>query len=144
MSNFEHFIFYRISPAIQKQDTEMRDAITPRLRLQVTLRYLSGPASFRVLEDIFRIPKSTLSKLIPEVCEALWNELNQECIVLPQNSSEWRKKAKEFHDKWQYPYALAALDGKHVEIQAFSNSGAGPWLIFIFLVFCILSSIVLT
>ena len=103
----------------------MRDAISPRLRLQVTLRYLSGPASFRVLEDIFRILKSTLSSMIPDVCEALWDELHQEYIVLPQNSDSWLSKAKEFEENWQYPHALAALDGKHVEVQAFKNSGEG-------------------
>ena len=99
----------------------MRDAISPRLRLQVTLRFLSGPASFSVLEDIF--PKPTLSKMIPEVCEALWQDLNQECIVLPQDQTEWLRKASEFEEKWQYPFALAALDGKHVEVQAFQDSG---------------------
>ena len=101
----------------------MRDAISPRVRLQVTLRFLCGPASFSVLEDIFRIPKTTLSKMIPEVCEALWQELNREFIVLPQDSAGWLEKAKEFEDKWQYPFALAALDGKHVEVQAFQDSG---------------------
>ena len=106
-----------------KADTQMRDAISPRVRLQVTLRFLSGPASFPVLEDIFRIPKPTLSKMIPEVCDALWQELNQECIVLPQDRTEWLTKAREFEEKWQYPFALAALDGKHVEVQAFQDSG---------------------
>ena len=117
---------YRITPAISKQDTHMRNAISPRLRLQITLRYLSGPASFSVLEDIFRVPKSTLSKIIPEVCEALWQELNEECIALPQDQASWLAKAKEFTEKWQYPFALAAVDGKHVEVQAFQNSGINP------------------
>ena len=116
-------ILSRIAPAIAKQDTHMRSAISPRLRLQIALRYLSGPASFTVLEDIFRVPKPTLSKIIPEVCEALWQELNQEFITLPQDQASWLAKAKEFSEKWQYPFALAAMDGKHVEVQAFQNSG---------------------
>ena len=118
-----NFLFCRLAPKIQKLDTPMRDAISPRVRLQVTLRFLSGPASFSVLEDIFRIPKPTLSKMIPEVCEALWQELNQEYIILPQDETEWLRKASEFEEKWQYPFALAALDGKHVEVQAFQDSG---------------------
>jgi len=117
------FHCFRISSRITKQDTHMRSAISPRLRLQITLRYLSGPASFTILEDIFRVPKSTLSKLIPEVCDALWQELNRECIVIPQDQAGWLIKAQEFQEKWQYPFALAALDGKHVEVQAFQNSG---------------------
>ena len=101
----------------------MRSAVPARLRLQATLRSLSGPASFSVLEDIFRIPKPTLSKIIPSVCQALWDELNEECIVLPQSQEEWQRKSEEFKTIWQYPFALAALDGKHVEVQAFKNSG---------------------
>ena len=61
--------------------------------------------------------------MIPEVCEALWQELNQEYIVLPQDPAEWLQKASEFEQKWQYPYAVAALDGKHVEVQAFQDTG---------------------
>ena len=62
----------------------MRPAIPASIRLQVTLRYIASGANFGVLEDIFRIPKSTLSSMIPEVCSALWDELSRECIVTPQ------------------------------------------------------------
>jgi hypothetical protein len=62
----------------------MRQAIPACIRLQVTLRYLASGANFGVLEDIFRVPKSTLSTLIPDVCQALWDELSNECIVTPQ------------------------------------------------------------
>jgi hypothetical protein len=61
--------------------------------------------------------------MIPEVCTAIWDEFNEECIVLPQTSKKWREKSQEFLDKWQYPFGLAALDGKHVEVQAFKKSG---------------------
>ena len=108
---------------ITKQDTGMRQAIPARLRLQVTLRYLSGPASFPILEDIFRIPRPTLSKIIPEVCEAIWEEFSLECIQLPQTNDEWQEKAQEFADKWQYPFAVGAIDGKHVRVQAFKQTG---------------------
>jgi len=102
----------------------MRPAIPAKIRLLVTLRYLSGPASFGILEDIFRIPKTTLSRIIPSVCDALWDELHKEFIVLPQTEEGWKKKAQEFLDQWQYPFALGALDGKHVQIQSYSNSGS--------------------
>jgi hypothetical protein len=101
----------------------MRPSIPARLRLQATLRYLAGATSFGVLEDIFRIPKSTLSRMIPEVCDAIWEELHEECIILPQTEEDWRAKSQEFLDTWQYPFALGALDGKHVEVQAFNKSG---------------------
>jgi len=101
----------------------MRRAIPAKIRLQVTLRYLSGPASFTVLEDIFIIPKPTLSKIIPEVCEAIWEEFNQEVIISPKTKEDWKEKADEFRELWQYPFALAAIDGKHIQVQAFKQSG---------------------
>jgi hypothetical protein len=104
--------FFRIEPVISKEDTHMRPAIPAKIRLLVTLRYLSGGVSYGVLEDIFRIPKTTLSRIIPSVCDALWNVLNRECISLPQSKEEWKMKAQEFKEQWQYPFALGALDGK--------------------------------
>jgi len=102
----------------------MRPAIPARLRLQVTLRYLAGTTSFSSLEDVFRIPKSTLSRLIPEVCQAIWDVLHEECIVVPKNEEEWKFASEEWLQKWQYPFCLGALDGKHINVQAFKNSGS--------------------
>ncbi len=124
INKFGCMLFFRIEPVITKEDTHMRPAIPAKIRLLVTLRYLSGPASFGVLEDIFRIPKTTLSRIIPSVCDALWDQLHEDFIILPQTKEDWDKKSKEFLHLWQYPFALGALDGKHVEVQAFSNSGS--------------------
>jgi hypothetical protein len=62
--------------------------------------------------------------MIPEVCEAIWQELHKECIVIPQTASAWKVKSQEFLDLWQYPQALAAMDGKHCMVQAFKKSGS--------------------
>ena len=113
----------RLDHRISKQDTAMRPSIPSSLRLQVTLRFLSGATSFSVLEDLFRIPKSTLSEMIPSVCKAIWDELHEESIVLPQTEAEWKKKSDEFLELWQYPFGIAAIDGKHISVQAFENSG---------------------
>jgi len=61
--------------------------------------------------------------MIPSVCQAIWEELNNECISLPQTQEDWLLKARDFEEMWQYPNALAAIDGKHVQVQAFKNSG---------------------
>ena len=96
----------RLEPCITKMTTKLREPISASLRLQVTLRYLGSGASFSLLEDIFRIPKNTLSGIIPDVCKHIWQELNKECIVLPQSVEEWSHKSQQFLDKWQYPFAL--------------------------------------
>ena len=35
-----------------------------------------------------------------------------------------RIKANNFNIKWNYPWGLGALDGKHCVTQAFGNSGS--------------------
>ena len=59
-----------VSPLIQKKTT-MREAITPHERLTVTLRFL---ATGRIYEDL---KFSTLGKIIPETCRAIYKVLKE-------------------------------------------------------------------
>ena len=74
--------------------------------------------------EAFRIHNSTISKIVPLVCNAIWNELLQEEIKCPKTEQEWLEKANDFNIKWNYPWGLGALDGKHCVTQAFGNSGS--------------------
>lgn len=94
---------------IQKQDTFMRDSISPRnryvlryivwiktmrnyryigsvnynifiYRLEVTLRFLATGESFRSLMYSTRIHESTISKFVPEVCHVIYKHLRGEYL----------------------------------------------------------------
>ena len=54
---------------------------------------------------------------ILQVCKALYSELKGEFIRCPITPDEWLQKAKEFGTDWQYPRAVSAIDGKHIEIE---------------------------
>ena len=81
---FEYKRFLRMSPAvfdellgivgqsIQKQDTLMRAALTPNIKLAATIRYLTTGANYTELQHIFRIHKSTFGRIVPEVCDAIY------------------------------------------------------------------------
>lgn len=56
---------------IKKEDTQMRMAIPPKTKLEVTLRYLATGDSFKSLEYLFRVPECTISLFIPEVLTAI-------------------------------------------------------------------------
>lgn len=56
---------------IKKEDTQMRMAIPPKTKLEVTLRYLAIGDSFKSLEYLFRVPECTISLFIPEVLTAI-------------------------------------------------------------------------
>lgn len=64
-----------VSPLIKKENSNMREAIPPGERLALTLRFLATGNSFMSLQYLFRIPQTTISTIIPEVCDALYKVL---------------------------------------------------------------------
>jgi hypothetical protein len=64
-----------VEPHIAKRDTVMRNAITARQKLEVTLRYLASGDSFQSLSLLFRIPATTISRFLPEVLQGIINVL---------------------------------------------------------------------
>ena len=42
----------------------------------------------------------------------------------PSTTAEWKHIAKEFHNKWNFPNCIGALDGKHVLIQPPKECGS--------------------
>lgn len=65
-----------VFPQIQKNDSLMRDAIPARIKLEVTLNFLATGNSYRTLQHLFRVPKTSISNCVPEVCEAIYDALS--------------------------------------------------------------------
>ncbi|CAB3219995.1 unnamed protein product [Arctia plantaginis] len=59
------------SPYITKQDTHMRQAISPREKLAVTLRYIATGRSFRCLKTSCIISEAVISKAVISTCRAM-------------------------------------------------------------------------
>ncbi|XP_023718189.1 uncharacterized protein LOC111870281 [Cryptotermes secundus] len=101
----------------------MRKAITPNERLTATLRYL---ATGRTLEDLkfsTRISPQALGRVIPETCEAIYKVLRKYCKC-PTSQEEWKKVAKDFEVRWQFPNCIGAMNGKRVAITPPPGAGA--------------------
>lgn len=64
-----------VTPHIQKEDTNMRESISAGERLMLTLRFLASGESFQSLQYLFRIPMPTISRIIPEVLDAIYKVL---------------------------------------------------------------------
>lgn len=43
---------------------------------------------------------------------------------MPSTTDGWLQCAKEFEEHWNYPHCVAAMDGKHIMLQAPINSGS--------------------
>ncbi|XP_071484602.1 uncharacterized protein [Diadema antillarum] len=86
-------------------------------------RFLASGDSYHSLAYNYRVGVSTISQIIPETCSAIWEALQPE--YLPQPTEEkWRSIEGRFAQRWNFPNCCGCLDGKHVVIQAPSNSGS--------------------
>lgn len=75
-ANFE-LLLQKVIPKIQKQNTLLRDALPACLKLQVTLRYLATGDNFSTLSGLYRVPKNSISQFLPDVCEAIYDCLQE-------------------------------------------------------------------
>ena len=114
----------RLVPRITKQDTFYREALSPGLKLSLTLRYLASGDNYHSLVYSFRVPHNTISKVIREVCEAIIAELATEEIEAPTNTTQWNRIAQQFSARWQFHHCLCALDVKHIAIQCPAGGGS--------------------
>ena len=99
------------------KDPLRRAIISPAERLAITLRYLATGDSQQSQGFNFRVGRSTVGKIVNEVCEILWKRLSPDYVKMPTNASEWKRLAQEFEDLWDFPNVLGAIDGKHIAIE---------------------------
>lgn len=123
LSTFEE-LATKLEPLLKKCDTQMRNAISPREQLAVTLRFLATGETYTSLQYQFRINKGTICQIIPRVCEAISETLSYEYIKCPNSVQQWEDIAQKFWTKWQLPNSLGAIDGKHVRILHPPGSGS--------------------
>ncbi|KAL0879747.1 hypothetical protein ABMA27_003460 [Loxostege sticticalis] len=118
-----HYLVDTLKPHLLRQNTKYREAIGPEERLAVCLRYLATGNSFRSLAFSFRMGERTVREIVYSTCEAIIEVLQP--IVMPKPSEDtWIESEKGFYEKWNFPNAIAAIDGKHVLIQAPPHSGS--------------------
>lgn len=67
--------------------------------------------------------ESTVANIVHSTCDAIWKRLSP-VVMPPPNCEKWEEIANGFTQKWQYPNAIGALDGKHVVIEKPKNSGS--------------------
>ncbi|XP_050314914.1 putative nuclease HARBI1 [Anthonomus grandis grandis] len=113
----------KISPAIQRSDTTMRMALPARTKLEITLSYLATGNSYRNLQQQFRVSRPAISKFIPEVCDAIYDAL-EDFIQVPKSNKEWKAIESDFNHRWNFPGCYGAIDGKHILIRAPENCGS--------------------
>ncbi|XP_034039667.1 putative nuclease HARBI1 [Thalassophryne amazonica] len=114
----------RIAQRITKQDTNYRKALEPGLKLAITLRFLATGNSYKSLQYGFRVAHNTISVFVPQVCQAIIEELSDEVLMCPDTAEGWKQVAHHFYNRWNFPHCVGAIDGKHVAIKKPGKSGS--------------------
>lgn len=80
------FLLDKIAPAIQRSDTFMRCALPAKMKLEIVLYMLANGTSLRVLTHMFRVSKASISTMISDVCDAIYEALKDYIQVRNKNS----------------------------------------------------------
>ena len=123
MATFNELV-RRVGPRIQKKHTTFREPISVVQRLLLTLSYLAEGGMYRCKKFLSRTPHNTMSKIVKETCDAIYNEYEDEYLHCPTTPPEWLQVAERFQTRWQFPHTLGALEGKHVAKKCPKNSGS--------------------
>lgn len=81
---FELILNY-VREKITKQDTHLRKAIPPELRLACTLLFLSTGDSIKLVAMFFRLGISTTRQIIYETCSAIWEGVHEQGLFINTN-----------------------------------------------------------
>ena len=118
-----HYLLNELRSRISKTDTTFRKSIDPGLKLALTLRFLAAGDSQVSLSYAYRVSKSSVTLIIGDVLDALWDCFHKKFLPTP-SPEDWAVIATRFKERWNFPNCIGALDGKHVAIQCPANSGS--------------------
>ena len=54
----------------------------------------------------FRIGRSTVSKILKETCEVLWDTLQQKYVSAPSCENDWIAISRGFEQIWNFPHCI--------------------------------------
>lgn len=101
----------------------MRTAITASERLVITLRFLATGDSQQSLSFSFRMGKATISKILTETSDAIYQVLKGKYLSVPKTKEDWIKISEEFKENWNMPNTIGCIDGKHIVLFAQNSPG---------------------
>ena len=117
-------ILDRVGPRLRKKYTNFRLPLEPGMKLAITLRHLASGNKYRSMRFAWRVPHNTISLIVKEVCQAIFEEYVAEAMPVPTRTEQWQSIADGFMNRWQFPNTLGALDGKHVACKCPPSSGS--------------------
>ncbi|XP_070623454.1 putative nuclease HARBI1 [Erythrolamprus reginae] len=105
--------------AIQRRDTNMRRAIPADVRLAMTLWRLGACTEYRAVEQLFGVSRSTVCKILRDVCEAMVGILTPLYVRPPDPAHVAAGNG------FPLPQLAGVLGSLHVPIRAPNENAAG-------------------
>ena len=105
-----NYVLEKVAPIIRRSDTEMRQSISPEMRLMITLRYLATGASMTSLHYDWCVSVASISNIIPETCQAIYDSLKQELLSTPTTVDEWLEISNTLEQNWNFPNAIGKCE----------------------------------
>jgi hypothetical protein len=99
-------VLEKVTPIISKQDTSYRPSISAAEILMVTLRYIATGCSMTQLHYEWCISVASLSAIVPETCQAIYDQLKNDVLITPTTRREWESIAQEMENVWNFPNAI--------------------------------------
>ncbi|KAF6039169.1 hypothetical protein EB796_002509 [Bugula neritina] len=90
------YLLRLVAPILTKQDTNIRQAIEPTLKLAIALHHLAEGSSHKSIANHYRLGESTVSNIIYATCDALYEALQPTYLAVPKGKEEWKKIAEGF------------------------------------------------
>ena len=110
-SRFEKLLTW-VGPYLYKSDLRRPTAL-PAERLCLTLSYLFGGDSQFELSARYRISPATVSRIIFETNNVLWNILSSKGYMSgPETEIDWDGIARDFEKAWNFPNCIGPFDGE--------------------------------
>jgi hypothetical protein len=79
-------------------------------------RYIAPGDSMISMSYAERLGRSTVSGLIFQTCEAIWQGLYAQ-VFPPLNEAAFARKGEEYFTNENFPNCMGSINGKHVVIQ---------------------------
>lgn len=80
-------------------------------------------SSFQDLALQFYRGKSTIAEVVRSTCDAIWTHLQPLYMPVPDEGT-WKEISKRYFDLWNLPNCIGAIDGKHIRVKCFKNTGS--------------------
>ena len=105
----------QLRPVIEKQNTNMRECISLKRRVAITLWVLATTVDYRTVGHLFGVARNTVSIIVHETCVAIVDKLLPIYIQFPAGN-ELKKVIDGFKDMWNIPQCAGSIDGSHVPV----------------------------